>query len=227
MLPFLLAGASVLSNSVQNNVNRDTANTQMGQIQNNFNKSKELMDTSIGSYDPYGQAGLRALQSYQDLLGGKSSGDFANNPAFAYQQQLLNQRLAKTRQSTSASAQGVYSQPLISNEYQATLNRLMPLISGGMSAAGAQASLRGGLANMYADLGKSQANATAAGMPRYDTMVGNAIGSFMGASNMESQGNYMNALAQYYTKGGGKKINLGIPNQNDPTTWDVGYGSAG
>lgn len=194
----LAALASLGGNIIQSNVAKDTAGRQGDALRSSNQLAQGQYNTAIGSYEPYGQAGAKALQSYQDLLGG---GSFGNNPQFQYQQQLLNQRLAKSRQSTSASAQSVYSQPLIAGGYQSALSNLMPLISGGMSATGAQAGLRQGLAGLISGQGTNDANAIGAAMPHYDTMIGNAIGTYTGMQNAGSQNNYMNALASYYTNG--------------------------
>ena len=134
MLPLLAAGASLLGSIIGGNTAADAANRQREALRQAQARAEGQINQGIDAYNPYANAGLTALQGYQNLMSGQGSSNFASNPAFAYQSQLLNQKMAKSRQSVSPSAMSVYSTPLISQEYTNTLNRLSPLMNMGFSA---------------------------------------------------------------------------------------------
>ncbi len=153
----LMAGANILGGLFGGNSANNTAQKQLDVYNQYANKAGGLFNQNISSYDPYVQAGAGALGNYQNLLSGNV--DFNNDPMFKYQNQLLGQKMAKSRNSVSPSAMSVYSAPLIANEYSNMFNRISPLLNMGYSAVGAQAGQRGNLANLYMNQGQAGSEA--------------------------------------------------------------------
>lgn len=105
------------------------------------------IETGISQFDPYSQAGTRALVEYEKMLNKPSS--IFDSPIYSSKQaqltKLLSARAAQTgRLGSSADILSTFAPAytqLMEQEYENALGRYQPLIQYGYGAAGAQAGL--------------------------------------------------------------------------------------
>ena len=120
----------------------------MGQMTNQYNQA-------IDRYEPYAQAGNKALSMYMDTFSGDGSSSILNSPIFKAKQQQMNKAIAtqmaqtgrggsmKSIESTFAPAQ----RNLMAQEYNDHFNRLNPIINYGYNASSNQANLQSQMGN--------------------------------------------------------------------------------
>lgn len=139
------------------------SNTGNSIINTGERKSESALNSSIGVYQPYVDAGNGATSMYSNALGlNGADGNTAATSAFqtgpGYQFALDQGTQAALRGASAAgmlnsgntlTALTEYGQGMANQEYGSWLDRLSGLSSQGLQAASGQASGYGGLANLY------------------------------------------------------------------------------
>lgn len=188
MLQYLIPSAlQAVGGIVQGNINRDAQTRATEAARQSAERIAEL-------YKPYQAVGGQALSKMQGYLTG--SEPVTESPEYAWQSQLLKQRLAGIGQNVGGTANAAYFSPLIASEFANRMNRLLPAINMGQYATS-------GIANAYNMTGRAQQE-QALNVPQYGNILGQAVGTYQQNEELDKLNRMRDAITQMYLSNPGQ-----------------------